>query len=132
MKLQATEDPAEKITVYFPRIICSNALNIPANHRYPALFSPEDAGERSEKGEEQQEAAAMADALVVELSPGLEPKALTRKACASETTAVKTLPGSETYAIEDEGCEKSGPCLGLNCNDGGGGGSRGYGIEEEL
>jgi hypothetical protein len=66
------------------------------------------------------------------LSPGLEPKNLPKADDSEKKKAqvdVHMFPGSETSSIE--GCEK-GPCAGPDCNDGGGGGSRGYGIEEEL
>ncbi|KAH7620572.1 hypothetical protein Ndes2526B_g04490 [Nannochloris sp. 'desiccata'] len=92
-------------------------------------------GHRSEGEKQNQGASTQVEVTMAEeLSPALEPKTLPQAGESEKKNAdvvVRMFPGSETSSIE--GCEQGPcPCTGPNCNDGGGGGSRGYGIEEEL
>jgi hypothetical protein len=85
------------------------------------------------EGQKQNQGGAAVEA-ADDLSPGLEPKTLPEageKHSEKVAVAVEMFPGSETSSIE--GCEQGPcPCTGPDCNDGGGGGSRGYGIAENL
>jgi hypothetical protein len=69
----------------------------------------------------------------VDLSPGLEPMNLPESGSSEKKspTVHHIFPGSESSSIE--GCERGPcPCTAPDCGDGGGVGSRGYGVGEEL